>query len=85
MASTDTLTAGLDTVQVKLLEEECILIDNEDKNIGSASKKACHLLENINKGNFNDTVHLLNPITSKKVCHLLEDINKNNSGMQCTV
>ncbi len=42
--------AGLDPVQVKLMGEECILIDEQDNNIGSASKKTCHLLENINKG-----------------------------------
>jgi len=40
----------LDATQVKLLEEECILIDTEDRNIGSASKKVCHLLENIDTG-----------------------------------
>ena len=50
MANGDGLTAGLDETQIKLLEEECILIDNDDNNIGSASKKTCHLLENINKG-----------------------------------
>ena len=44
------LTSGLDETQVKLLEEECILIDENDKRIGAASKKTCHLLENINKG-----------------------------------
>ncbi len=49
MASSDVLT-GLDETQVKLLEEECILIDNEDCNIGAASKKVCHNLDNINKG-----------------------------------
>jgi len=40
----------LDATQVKLLNEECILIDNDDNKIGSASKKVCHLLENIEKG-----------------------------------
>ena len=49
-ATGDGLTAGLDETQIKLLAEECIVIDNDDNNIGSASKKACHLLENINKG-----------------------------------
>ena len=44
------LTSGLDETQVKLLEEECILIDEHDKMTGAASKKTCHLLENINKG-----------------------------------
>ena len=46
----DPLLAGLDETQIKLLEEECILLDENDKKIGSASKKDCHLLANINKG-----------------------------------
>ena len=46
----DGLTTGLDETQIKLLQEECIVIDDDDNNIGSDSKKACHLLENINKG-----------------------------------
>ncbi|KAL8618027.1 hypothetical protein ACOMHN_021747 [Nucella lapillus] len=41
---------GLDDTQIELMKEECILVDDNDKNIGSASKKVCHLLENINKG-----------------------------------
>ncbi|XP_005089882.1 isopentenyl-diphosphate Delta-isomerase 1 isoform X2 [Aplysia californica] len=48
--SGDDVLKGLDETQVKLMEEECILVDENDKNIGSASKKVCHLLENINKG-----------------------------------
>jgi len=47
---TDELISGLDTTQVKLLEEECILVDNDDQTTGFTSKKNCHLLENINKG-----------------------------------
>ena len=35
---------------MKLLEEECILIDNDDNKIGAASKKICHMLKNINDG-----------------------------------
>lgn len=51
MATTaDELLAGLDQTQIDLLKEECILIDDNDKRIGSASKKDCHLLENIDKG-----------------------------------
>ena len=46
MASID----NLDETLVKLLAEECIVVDEEDKAIGSASKKACHLNENIDKG-----------------------------------
>ena len=44
--------AGLDETQVKLMEEECILVDKNDQVIGSASKKVCHLLNNIDKGIF---------------------------------
>nr|XP_002739201.2 PREDICTED: isopentenyl-diphosphate Delta-isomerase 1-like [Saccoglossus kowalevskii] len=40
----------LDKTQVELLKEECILLDENDKVIGSESKKYCHLMENINKG-----------------------------------
>jgi len=36
----------LDPVQKKLLEEECILLDNDDKVIGHDSKKNCHLIRN---------------------------------------
>ena len=41
---------GLDPTQVALMEEQCILVDDDDKNIGSTSKKEYHKLENINKG-----------------------------------
>lgn len=40
----------LDEKQVNLLNEECILVDENDNVIGSESKKVCHLMENINKG-----------------------------------
>lgn len=43
-------TANLDAVQVALMEEQCILVNEKDQNIGHASKKTCHLMENINKG-----------------------------------
>lgn len=48
--SGDDIFEGLDEIQVKLMEEECILVDKDDNKIGHASKKTCHLLENINKG-----------------------------------
>lgn len=32
------------------MDEVCIVLDENDQPIGSASKKACHLMENINKG-----------------------------------
>jgi len=50
MTSHNVDLSHLDATQVKLLQEECILIDNDDRKIGSASKKVCHLLENIEKG-----------------------------------
>lgn len=43
---------GVDEIQAKLMQEECIIIDRNDKIIGSATKKECHLLENINQGLF---------------------------------
>jgi len=50
MSDTDPKLDNLDDIQAKLMEEECILIDENDQKIGVASKKVCHLLENINKG-----------------------------------
>ncbi|EPS33021.1 Isopentenyl-diphosphate Delta-isomerase [Penicillium oxalicum] len=41
---------GYDDEQVRLMEEVCIVLDNEDRPIGSASKKTCHLMTNIDKG-----------------------------------
>lgn len=46
----DDATQGLDSTQVDLLKEQCILVDENDKVVGSDSKKNCHLMENINKG-----------------------------------
>lgn len=42
--------ANSDSTQLSLLSEECILVDVNDKTIGSSSKKNCHLIENINNG-----------------------------------
>ncbi|KAF8421229.1 IDI1, isopentenyl diphosphate:dimethylallyl diphosphate isomerase [Tirmania nivea] len=41
---------GYDAEQVRLMEEVCIVLDEDDKPIGSASKKVCHLMKNINLG-----------------------------------
>lgn len=35
--------AGYDEEQVRLMEEVCIVLDEDDKPIGSASKKTCKL------------------------------------------
>ncbi|MCJ1472417.1 isopentenyl-diphosphate delta-isomerase idi1 [Lambiella insularis] len=47
--STDDLQ-GYDEEQIRLMEEVCIVLDNDDNPIGSASKKVCHLMSNINAG-----------------------------------
>lgn len=39
--------AGYDEEQVRLMEEVCIVLDNEDRPIGSASKKTCKSLHRI--------------------------------------
>ena len=42
--------SNLDATQVNLLKEECILIDENDRVVGSDSKKNCHLNSNIKAG-----------------------------------
>ena len=42
--------AGYDEEQIRLMDEVCIVLDNNDQPIGSASKKACHLMTNIESG-----------------------------------
>ncbi|CAJ2513698.1 Uu.00g018170.m01.CDS01 [Anthostomella pinea] len=41
---------GHDEEQIRLMDEVCIVLDNDDKPIGTASKKLCHLMSNIDKG-----------------------------------
>ena len=48
----DICLKGKDDTQVKLMEEECILVDENDVRVGAASKKVCHLMTNINDGRF---------------------------------
>lgn len=49
-ANQDSDLAGYDEEQIRLMDEVCIVLDENDMPIGSASKKVCHLMENINKG-----------------------------------
>ncbi|KJE95091.1 isopentenyl pyrophosphate isomerase [Capsaspora owczarzaki ATCC 30864] len=49
-SSGDDHLAGYDAEQVRLMEEVCILVDEDDRAVGPESKKNCHLMENINKG-----------------------------------
>lgn len=48
--STSDDLAGYDEEQIRLMDEVCIVLDRDDMPIGSASKKACHLMTNINQG-----------------------------------
>ena len=41
---------GYDQEQVKLMREECILVDENDRVLGPDSKKSCHLNSNIDAG-----------------------------------
>ncbi|KAJ9169267.1 hypothetical protein P3X46_017474 [Hevea brasiliensis] len=48
----DAPDTGMDAVQRRLMfEDECILVDENDRAVGHASKYSCHLWENILKGN----------------------------------
>ncbi|KAG6898113.1 hypothetical protein C0992_005440 [Termitomyces sp. T32_za158] len=42
--------SSYDPEQSRLMDERCILVDEEDNAIGAMDKKTCHLMENINKG-----------------------------------
>jgi len=48
LASVD--LSSYDPEQSRLMDECCILVDENDNAIGAADKKTCHLMENINKG-----------------------------------
>jgi len=48
-ARIETILARHDSTQRSLLDEQCILVDPSDTNIGSASKRECHSLHNIEK------------------------------------
>lgn len=41
---------GHDEEQIRLMDEVCIVTDEDDLPIGTASKKLCHLMTNIDKG-----------------------------------
>ncbi len=46
----DEKIGNMDKKQVELLNEMCIVVDENDKIIGSKTKKECHLMDNINNG-----------------------------------
>ncbi|KAL1902598.1 isopentenyl-diphosphate delta-isomerase idi1 [Sporothrix stenoceras] len=41
---------GHDEEQIRLMDEACIVLDDNDMPIGKASKKICHLMTNIDRG-----------------------------------
>lgn len=58
---------GYDEEQIRLMEERCIVLDNDDKYLRDGSKKECHLMTNINKGLLHRafSVFLFDPTTGK--------------------
>lgn len=48
--TTSEALSGHDEEQIRLMDEVCIVLDENDMPIGQASKKLCHLMTNIDKG-----------------------------------
>ncbi|KAL7796649.1 Isopentenyldiphosphate isomerase [Trichoderma ceciliae] len=48
--TTSEALSGHDEEQIRLMDEVCIVTDDNDAPIGTASKKICHLMTNIDKG-----------------------------------
>lgn len=46
----DKVFSGHDDEQIRLMNENCIVLDWEDEAIGAGTKKLCHLMSNIEKG-----------------------------------
>lgn len=46
----DAVFEGHDEEQIRLMEELCIVLDNNDKPIGAGTKKLCHIMTNIEAG-----------------------------------
>ncbi len=67
MTSDDHELQGYDEVQVRLMKEECIVLDDNDAPIGSASKKECMCERGL--APFNATAH-------RSSGHLIENIDK---------
>lgn len=59
--------SGYDEEQIRLMDEMCIVLDTDDNAIGTASKKVCHLMSNINEGLLHRafSVFLFHPQTKK--------------------
>ena len=63
----DSSLAGHDEEQIRLMEERCIVLDNDDRYLRDGSKKECHLMTNISKGLLHRafSVFLFDPTTGK--------------------
>lgn len=48
--SKDAVFSGHDEEQIRLMNENCIVLDWDDNAIGAGTKKLCHLMDNIEKG-----------------------------------
>lgn len=46
----DNVFSGHDQEQIRLMNENCIVLDWNDEAVGAGTKKLCHLMDNINKG-----------------------------------
>lgn len=46
----DTVFSGHDEEQIRLMNENCIVLDWDDEAVGAGTKKLCHLMTNIEKG-----------------------------------
>lgn len=47
---TDTVFSGHNEEQIRLMNENCIVLDWNDEAVGAGTKKLCHLMKNIEKG-----------------------------------
>jgi isopentenyl-diphosphate delta-isomerase len=66
-AVNDESLAGHDEEQIRLMEELCIVVSNDDEPLRGGSKKECHLMTNINKGLLHRafSCFLFDPISGK--------------------
>ena len=50
------LSAGYDPEQTRLMEERCILVDEDDNALGAADKKTCAFFSSASFSLFSDTM-----------------------------
>ncbi|CDK28932.1 unnamed protein product [Kuraishia capsulata CBS 1993] len=49
-ANDESIFKGYDEEQIRLMEENCIVLDYDDIPVGAATKKVCHIMDNIDRG-----------------------------------